>query len=77
VCHLTDSELADIAITRGDIDDVSPHREIDSGSIPSANWTSVACRCRIPATATGLKDWRRQPWTLYASTFIPPSAAPV
>jgi len=37
VCHLTDSELADIAITRGDIDDVSPHREIDSGSIPSAN----------------------------------------
>jgi len=37
VCHLTDSELADIAITRGDIDDVSPHREIDPGSIPPAN----------------------------------------
>jgi uncharacterized protein YjiS (DUF1127 family) len=37
VCHLTDSELADIGITRGDIDYGASRRDIDPGSIPSAS----------------------------------------
>ena len=36
LCHLTDSELADIGITRGDIDYVASHRDIDPRSILSA-----------------------------------------
>jgi uncharacterized protein YjiS (DUF1127 family) len=36
-CHLTDSELADTGIARGDIDDGSPYRDTDPGRIPSAN----------------------------------------
>ena len=34
--HLTDSELADIGITRGEIDYVASHRDIDPRSIRSA-----------------------------------------
>ena len=37
LCHLTDSELADIGITRGDIDYVASHRAIDPRSIPSTS----------------------------------------
>ncbi len=37
LCHLTDSELADIGVTRGDIDHVASHRDIDPRSIPSAS----------------------------------------
>ncbi len=33
LCHLTDGELADIGITRGDIDYVATHRGMDSRSI--------------------------------------------
>ncbi|WFU16029.1 DUF1127 domain-containing protein [Bradyrhizobium sp. CB3481] len=29
LCHLTDSELADIGMTRGEIDYVTSHRDID------------------------------------------------
>jgi uncharacterized protein YjiS (DUF1127 family) len=29
LCHLTDSELADIGITRGEIDDLASRRDID------------------------------------------------
>ena len=36
LCHLTDSELADIGITRGEIDYVASHRGIDPRSIRSA-----------------------------------------
>jgi uncharacterized protein YjiS (DUF1127 family) len=36
LCHLTDSELADIGITRGDIDYVASHRDIDPRSTLSA-----------------------------------------
>ena len=36
LCGLTDSELADIGITRGEIDYVSSHRGIDPRSIRSA-----------------------------------------
>ena len=36
-CHLTDSELADIGITRGDIDYVASHRDMDPRSILSAS----------------------------------------
>ena len=36
LCHLTDSELADIGITRGEIDHVASHRGIDPRSIRSA-----------------------------------------
>ena len=35
LCHLTDSELADIGITRGEIDYVASHRDIDPRSIRS------------------------------------------
>ena len=35
--HLTDAELADIGITRGDIDYVASHRDIDPRSILSAS----------------------------------------
>ena len=34
--HLTDSELADIGITRGEIDYVASHRGVDPRSIRSA-----------------------------------------
>jgi uncharacterized protein YjiS (DUF1127 family) len=37
LCHLTDAELADIGITRGDIDYGASRRDIDPGSIPSAS----------------------------------------
>jgi uncharacterized protein YjiS (DUF1127 family) len=37
LCHLTDSELADIGITRGDIDYVASHRDMDPRSILSAS----------------------------------------
>ena len=37
LCHLTDSELADIGITRGDIDYVASHRAIDPRSILSTS----------------------------------------
>ena len=37
LCRLTDSELADIGITRGDIDYVASRRDIDPGRIPSAS----------------------------------------
>jgi uncharacterized protein YjiS (DUF1127 family) len=33
LCHLTDSELADIGMTRSEIDYVASHREIDPRSI--------------------------------------------
>ena len=36
LCRLTDSELADIGITRGEIDYVASHRDIDPRSIRSA-----------------------------------------
>ena len=36
LCHLTDSELADIGITRGEIDYIASHRDIDPRSIRSA-----------------------------------------
>ena len=36
LCHLTDSELADIGITRSDIDYVALHRDIDPRSMLSA-----------------------------------------
>jgi len=36
LCHLTDSELADIGIARSDIDYVASHRDIDPGSMLSA-----------------------------------------
>jgi len=36
LCRLTDSELADIGITRGEIDYVASHRGIDPRSIRSA-----------------------------------------
>jgi uncharacterized protein YjiS (DUF1127 family) len=36
LCRLTDSELADIGITRGEIDYVASHRGIDQRSIRSA-----------------------------------------
>jgi uncharacterized protein YjiS (DUF1127 family) len=36
LCHLTDSELADIGITRGEIDYVASHRDVDPRSIRSA-----------------------------------------
>jgi len=35
LCHLTDSELADIGITRGDIDYVVSHQGLDSRTILS------------------------------------------
>ena len=35
LCHLTDSELADIGITRGEIDYVASHRDVDPRSIRS------------------------------------------
>jgi len=41
LCNLTDSELADIGITRSEIDYVTSHRDMDPRSILSA---SVACR---------------------------------
>ncbi|HMM92217.1 DUF1127 domain-containing protein [Bradyrhizobium sp.] len=37
LCHLTDSELADIGITRGEIDYVASHRDIDPRDIPFAS----------------------------------------
>ena len=37
LCHLTDSELADIGITRCEIDYVTSHRDIDPRGIPSAS----------------------------------------
>jgi uncharacterized protein YjiS (DUF1127 family) len=37
LCHLTDSELADIGITRGDIDYVVSHRNRDSRTILSGS----------------------------------------
>lgn len=37
LCHLTDSELADIGITRGEIDYVASRRDIDLRSILSAS----------------------------------------
>ena len=37
LCHLTDSELADIGITRAEIDYVMSHRDIDPRGIPSAS----------------------------------------
>ena len=36
LCRLTDSELADIGVTRGEIDYVASHRGIDPRSIRSA-----------------------------------------
>ena len=36
LCRLTDSELADIGITRGEIDYVASHRDIDPRGIRSA-----------------------------------------
>ena len=36
LCGLTDSELADVGITRGEIDYVSSHRGIDPRNIRSA-----------------------------------------
>ena len=33
LCHLTDSELADIGITRGEIDYAASHRDIDPRDI--------------------------------------------
>ena len=36
LCRLTDSELADIGITRGEIDYVASHRDVDPRSIRSA-----------------------------------------
>ena len=36
LCHLTDSELADIGITRGEIDYVASHRDVDPRSIRTA-----------------------------------------
>ena len=36
LCHLTDAELADIGITRGEIDYVASHRDVDPRSIRSA-----------------------------------------
>jgi len=36
LCRLTDSELADIGITRGEIEYVASHRRIDPRSIRSA-----------------------------------------
>ena len=36
LCRLTDSELADIGITRGEIDYVASHRDTDPRSIRSA-----------------------------------------
>jgi len=33
LCHLTDSELADIGITRGEIDNAASHRDIDPRDI--------------------------------------------
>ena len=36
LCHLTDSELADIGISRGEIDYVASHRDTDPRSILSA-----------------------------------------
>jgi len=36
LCHLTDSELADIGITRGEIDYVASHWDINLRSILSA-----------------------------------------
>jgi uncharacterized protein YjiS (DUF1127 family) len=36
LCRLTDSELADIGITRGEIDYVASHRGVDPRSIRSA-----------------------------------------
>ncbi len=35
LCHLTDRELADIGISRGDIDYVASHRDTDPRSILS------------------------------------------
>ena len=37
LCRLTDSELADIGITRGEIDYVASHRDIDPRGIRSAS----------------------------------------
>ncbi|HEY9456048.1 MAG TPA: DUF1127 domain-containing protein [Bradyrhizobium sp.] len=37
LCHLTDSELADIGITRCEIDYVTSHRDVDPRGIPSAS----------------------------------------
>ena len=37
LCHLTDSELADIGISRGDIDYVVSHRDMDPRSILSGS----------------------------------------
>jgi uncharacterized protein YjiS (DUF1127 family) len=36
LCHLTDAELADIGITRGEIDYVASHRDMDPRSIRTA-----------------------------------------
>ena len=36
LCHLTDAELTDIGITRGEIDYVASHRDVDPRSIRSA-----------------------------------------
>jgi len=36
LCHLTDRALADIGITRGEIDYVASHRDVDPRSIRSA-----------------------------------------
>ena len=38
LCRLTDSELVDIGITRGEIDYVASHRGIDPRGIRSAEW---------------------------------------
>ena len=38
LCRLTDSELADIGITRGEIDYVASHRGIDPRGIRSGEW---------------------------------------
>lgn len=37
LCHLTDSELRDIGITRGEIDYVASHRDTDPRNIPFAS----------------------------------------
>jgi uncharacterized protein YjiS (DUF1127 family) len=38
LCRLTDSELVDIGITRGEIDYVASHRGIDPRGIRSGEW---------------------------------------
>jgi uncharacterized protein YjiS (DUF1127 family) len=38
LCRLTDSELMDIGITRGEIDYVASHRGIDPRGIRSGEW---------------------------------------